>query len=112
YYINKNILDRFNFSYDQNAEVSYFEENNHFIIIHGHYTYINHHKENNLLETLLKQFQNSYESFLDTLDYIGGRYVVVIGNESKVEVYPDATSSRTTYYSEDSILASSHANLL
>src|SRR5699024_3135454 len=49
---------------------------------------------------------------LDTLDFIGGRYVVIVGTENNAEIYTDATAMRSVYYANDYDLVASHFNLL
>lgn len=108
------VSGKFIYYYDENSEKYIYEHDDKFIIIHGHYVYVNINDFNfeNPLEHLLNLYFSDYNSFLDEIDLIGGRYVIVIGNRDNVEVYPDATGARTTYYSENEVIASSHVDLM
>src|SRR5699024_11165918 len=57
-------------------------------------------------------YVSNKETFLDTLDFIGGRYVVIVGTENNAEIYTDATAMRSVYYANDYDLVASHFNLL
>src|SRR5699024_7344834 len=85
------------------------------IIIHGNATFV-HHKINinqsELAQYLLNLFYTNYNDFLNALDFIGGRYAIIIGDKKEVMVYQDATGGRSVYYSLEHNIISSHANLL
>lgn len=49
---------------------------------------------------------------MDVLDFIGGRYVIIIGNKDNVYVYPDAANTRTLYFSKSHNSIASHVYLL
>ena len=115
YYKVKEILNRYYYHYDENSQYNLTSEEDHFIIIHGHYIYLDsdyNEKNDELPGILLEAYKFDYDRFLNLLDYIGGRYIIIIGNKEKVEFYPDATAARTTYYSLKENIASSHVNLI
>lgn len=115
YYDFKSVLHHFEYYYDKETYINLYEDANHFIIIHGHHMHVGKEEciENTLLpKILLNNYINNYPAFIDTLDYIGGRFVVIIGNINKVEVYPDATNSRSTFFLKEKTTLSSHAHLL
>src|SRR5699024_9802757 len=61
---------------------------------------------------LLRNYNSNYTNFLNALDYIAGRYIIIIGNKENVDIYPDATITRTTYYSTEHNVIASHAALI
>lgn len=61
---------------------------------------------------LLEASKNDSSAFLDLLDAVGGRYVVLRGNGSEFQVYNDAMGMRSIYFSPSGGLISSHANLI
>jgi len=115
YYKVKEILNRYYYYYDENSQYNLTSEEDYFIIIHGHYIFLDsdyNEKNDELPGKLLETYKFDYDRFLNLLDYIGGRYIIIIGNKEKVEFYPDATAARTTYYSLKENIASSHVNLI
>lgn len=114
-YRSANILDRYYFYYDKNMSFNHYNESDHFLLIHGHYTYVNPHEkiENSLIaKKLLKNYVNDYEKFLDLLEYLAGRYVVIVGDFENTYFYQDAVGSRSVYYSLTEAIAASHVNLI
>lgn len=115
YFVNKKILGKYNYFTKDDVNKKIYEKNNSFILIHGEFLHIGIEDsipENYLIQKMLDDYLNSYDDFLDTLDYIAGRYVIIIGDTNNVNIYPDATNSRSTYFIEDQICISSHAKLL
>lgn len=51
-------------------------------------------------------------SFLDLLDVLGGRHVVLLGTADGYSLYQDATGMRSVYFSPEAELVGSHAHLL
>ncbi|KKK33962.1 hypothetical protein WN59_10195 [Salinicoccus sediminis] len=114
-YSHLKILDKYNYYFDNIYNPSVYETGNSFIILHGHFVHIGLEENiniNNLANKLLNLFTHDYNEFLDTLDFIAGRYVIIIGNETSIRIYPDATNSRSSYYTTDKLVISSHANLI
>lgn len=109
------INDKYHYSYCKQTKKLIYENEENFIIIHGSATYVHHqniisHEELPLY--LLKLYFENHPEFLNALDYIGGRYAVIVGNKNKVMVYQDATGGRSLYYSMDHDVISSHAHLI
>ena len=69
-------------------------------------------KNENIAQTLSEIFaHNGEESFLDTLDCLGGSYVVILESKDKMELYPDAVTLRGVYYAPKEKVVSSNLNL-
>src|SRR5699024_9118730 len=88
-----------------------FKKDDKFILIHGHFAHVGIKKqfsEKELLHYLLDNYESDYPEFLDTLDYIGGRFIIIIGNTDEVFIFPDATAARTAYYTLDKNIIASH----
>lgn len=51
-------------------------------------------------------------TFLDLLDVLGGRHVILVGDDQGFKLYQDATGMRSVYFSMDALMVSSHALLL
>lgn len=111
-YLHKNILNKYNYYYEEKSSHEVFQTDNAFILIHGHFVFLGQEIEGNLLETLLAAYTNNYNQFLTMLDLLAGRYVIFIHDKFKTLIFPDATASRTTYYSIHTNIACSHVNLL
>src|SRR5699024_7023941 len=89
--------------------------NSNFIIIHGNFVHIGSEtnlSSSELVDYLLIQFNSNYEEFLNTLDFIGGRYAIIIGNNEKVEIFNDASAMRSVFYALDHNIATSHYYLM
>lgn len=110
----KKVVDKFNYYYDESIKPFTFEIDDKFIIIHGHFIYVGEEisTDLDLLSYLLDAYWNDFESYLEILDFIGGRYAVVIGNKNHVEVFQDAAGTRSVYFSTDNNALSSHVHLL
>src|SRR5699024_1620330 len=109
------ILEKYNYYYDKDSRKRIHTDDESFIIIHGLFVHIDP-KQGDITEgspkLLLDMFNKNYGQFLEKLDYLGGRFVIIIGNRDSVYVYPDATGSRTAYYSKEFKSISSNSKLL
>lgn len=115
HYDKKIIQNRYFYYYDVDINPNIYMNEDAFILIHGEFVHVGIEEEmnkNELLEGLLDYYQNNYNKFLDTLDYIGGRFVIFIGDNENVEFYPDAANTRTTYYTTEHNIFSSHVALI
>ena len=115
YYKTELITNNFTYSYDKFSNKIIFKEKDRFIIIHGLFTHIDL-KEGDLTKKspaiLLNLYFEDKEKFLDTLNFLGGRFVIVIGDNNKFEVYPDASSMRTIFYHTDINIIFSHIKMM
>lgn len=116
YYETEKIFSNYYYYYDKYSEKIVHHKNNNFIIIHGLFAHIDS-VEGDITQKspdiLLDLFSNNKNLFLDTLDYLAGRFVIIIGNEISFEVYTDAAGMRSVYYYlEGKSLLGSHINLL
>src|SRR5699024_9510051 len=115
HYSSLKLLDKFYYYYDNNRPPELIEKENNFIIIQGHFVHIgpkNKMDTSELINTLLETYKNNYEEFLTHLDFIGGCYVVIVGDSENIEIYPDANGARTAYYSTENLIAYSHVHLI
>lgn len=109
------VLDNFLYYCNEDCENLFFVKGEKFIVINGHFTHVGVEKDYNneeLLEELLYLYFNYYDEFLNLLDFIGGRYAIIIGNNKSFSVYQDATGARSVYYTLDKNVISSHLNLI
>lgn len=110
------IVDKYNYYFDNIHNPGIYESHSSFIIIHGHFVHIGlDYSINNtdLPSFLLDKYINDYKEFLNTLDFIAGRFVIIIGNNlGNVRIYPDASNTRSSYYTTDKMIISSHVNLI
>ena len=65
-----------------------------------------------IAEILLAELTESQEQFLDALDYLGGRYAMIVEVDGLYRVFHDAHGTRTIYYDLGRRAFSSHAHLL
>ncbi|WP_017548112.1 hypothetical protein [Salinicoccus carnicancri] len=114
-YYEKVLINRYYYYHDKNIDISIFEDDNKFIIIHGEFVHVginDQMSKKEVTETLFNLYQEDYLQFLNLLDFIAGRFVIIIGDDNKVLVYPDATNTRSTYYSENKNILASHVFLI
>lgn len=115
-YYKKNILaNGFIYCHDESIKPALYQCDDNFVLIHGHFTHVGEREaisNNDLPEKLFSLHQERKEDFLDVLDFIGGRYIIIIGCKESISVYPDATACRSLYYSTDCNTISSHVDLL
>ncbi|TVT28883.1 hypothetical protein FO441_00970 [Salinicoccus cyprini] len=109
------LLEKYYYYYDESMTTNILEKQDYFIIIHGDFVHVGINSEMSkqvLLNHLLISYEKNYDEFLDTLDFIGGRFVVIVGNRETVNIYPDATNTRSTYYTTKKNIVASHAFIL
>lgn len=115
YYSQKNILNTYYYYFDNRETPSILVNQSNFIIIHGTFVHIgikDNLTRDDLTELLLDTYVNDYNTFLDTLDFIGGRFAIMIGNDDNVEFYSDASAMRSVYFALNENIVGSHYNLL
>lgn len=105
----------FNYYYDSSIVPYFLQNNNKFIIIHGHFAHVgvtDNISKANILKELLDAYSEDYTKFLDIIDHLGGRYAIIIGSDHEVRVYQDACGCRSVYYATDSNIIASHVHLI
>lgn len=115
YYQSVRILDTFNYYYDSSVIPYFYQNNNSFVIIHGHFAHVSlseNISKDNILKELLNTYNNEYTKFLDIIDYLGGRYAIIVCSNQEVRVYQDACGCRSVYYATDGNIIASHAHLI
>lgn len=65
-----------------------------------------------IAETLHAALVESQEHFLDALDYLGGRFAIIVEVDGLYRVFHDAHGTRTIYYDANRQAFSTHAHLL
>ena len=84
-----------------------------FLLIRGHWALTSLEGEGlPAARYLFERAQSSKEDFEGELDFLSGRYVIVIHLAGKTYVYNDAIGARTVYYSEQERLVASHLHLV
>lgn len=116
YYKHEKLLNKFNLYYDPVYKFNYYTDENNFVYVHGHFKHSQYDSvslsNEELLPRLVDLYVNNYNKFLDILDFIGGRYCIIIGDIDNFEVFQDATGARSVYYSTDNDVISSHLYLI
>jgi hypothetical protein len=67
-----------------------------------------------IIKNLADNYQKSFEKFLNYLDYLSGRFVIILFSKSRSFILNDAAGTRTIFYdiSKESIIISSHSSLI
>lgn len=68
----------------------------------------------NITKELAHRLSKSVDKFLDYLDELSGRFIVVTSKNDKTEVYHDACATRTVFYNKygDSTVIASHSAII
>ena len=70
-------------------------------------------KKSNVAQTLAETFsKQGREKFLDTLDLLAGRFIVILETDSEMKIFPDACAMKTVFYSPKNQVAGSHLDLV
>lgn len=115
YYETELIINDFTYSYDKHSNKKILIKQDRFIIIHGLFTHIDLKKgniTNESPELLLNLYFEDKEKFLDSLNFLGGRFVIIVGDAKDFEIYPDASAMRTVFYHKDINIICSHIKML
>lgn len=85
-----------------------------FVLIRGHWADVHDdvNQDQPVAERLLHRLLTSDEAFFAYLDQLGGRFVIITRQASRVRVFHDPLGLRTVYYPADAAMACSHVNLL
>lgn len=114
-YIQQTITNKYFFAYDNRMNSNIRIEGDKFLIIHGEFVHVGENfkfTHKGVMEYLFKNYFENHALFLDVLDFLAGRYVIIIGDKDGVYVYPDASNTRTTYFSVERNILSSHVYLI
>lgn len=115
YYSKRIMLEKYHYYFDERELSSIYTEDTHFLIIHGNFVHVGIEENisnDKLAKYLLQSYKSNYNQFLDTLDFIGGRFAIIIGSKDNVEIFQDATAMRSVYYTLDQNIIASHYNLI
>lgn len=94
-------------------EVVLVEEDHQWVLVHGLCLHAGVDEvEVSPAEHLARMAALGEREFLEALDFLGGRYVVLLGDNHGFRVFNDATGMRSVYFSTDASLVASHLQLL
>lgn len=102
------------FAYDE-SRLPQFEEagNGSWVLVYGTCYWLgDDYRDASVTDKLLTSATKSKDAFLDALDMLTGRHVIVFGTRDELEIYSDATGARSIYYSREHQSVCSHARLL
>lgn len=102
----------FEFLYDPSRRISSCISGEDFVIVYGNWANGNYSVEDEpeIADHLFKSALDSISSFEQELDYLTGRYVIVIRINGNLNIYRDGFG-RSIYYGSLESIASSHLNL-
>lgn len=109
------VCDKYYYAFDDKLKENFIEKDGKFLIIHGEFIHIgidNQYTNQGLTERLFSAYFFDHNVFLELLDFIAGRFVIIIGDLNDVKIYPDASNSRSNYYSITKNAVASHVSLL
>lgn len=115
HFTSKCILNNYTYIYDELSHYRIYEHDNQFIIIHGLFIYLDLDRGNlteKSCEILMEQYFRDKNEFLESLNFCGGRFTIIIGTKNNFEVYTDASAMRTVYVEVEKNIVTSHINLL
>ena len=100
--------------YDKEVSVALAQEGTKWILLFGLAVDIEDGTSDNekIVEILLNRLSVNELEFHERLDWISGRYMIVYSDGDSVKVVNDATGMRTVFYSKESNIIASHAELL
>lgn len=72
-----------------------------------------HMDANDVLKKIINYMSVSDdEGLYDYLDWLGGRFIIIFGNDNKKTLLQDATGMRSAYYHEEKCLVASHYGII
>ncbi|WP_256840120.1 hypothetical protein [Ornithinimicrobium faecis] len=84
-----------------------------FLILHGHAVDVRSPEGHPVLaQRLALLHRESQHDFLEALDYIAGRWVIIVGDSERTKIFHDAHGLRSVYYHTEDNVVSSHAHLV
>lgn len=98
---NKRELSNSFFFYDDEVELTEYSQGEKTVFILGYILDIKNHNKNS--EEIAKNIhllfhEDKKNEFYNYLDYLNGRYIIMVDTGSNLEIYTDATSSRPIFY--------------
>ncbi|MGQ1836893.1 hypothetical protein ACT4S2_00350 [Kocuria turfanensis] len=108
------IIDAWHFAHDPIREpaLAVDEATGRFVLVHGTCFAVGDEDAADVTPWLLAKCLRSEGEFLDALDVLAGRHVVVTGDPTSATIYQDAAGARSVYYSPAARLVASHAHLV
>ncbi|MBD2761402.1 hypothetical protein IEE92_02350 [Kocuria sp. cx-116] len=89
------------------------QDDNRWVLVHGMCLYAGpDQRKMSPAERLAEAAALGDTEFLDMLDVLGGRHIVLLGNKDGFSLYQDAIGMRSVYFSTSAEILTSHANLL
>ncbi|MGV0379123.1 hypothetical protein [Corynebacterium lehmanniae] len=84
-----------------------------FLLIRGHWSLTSPKGEGkDTASYLLARAQDDLDKFHEELEYLSGRYVILVGLSGKTYLYNDTLGARTVYYSVENRIVASHLRIL
>ena len=119
-YVTKQINEVFRIAHDSGYPVSIAEKNNVYCVLIGivldtkSFTLDRQLIINNILNMIAGDAANAFKNddFLEYLDYLNGRYCIVLIKNDSMYVINDATGMRAVFYHDSLNIIASHSNLL
>lgn len=115
YYSKRKIVNKYNYYYDEQSESRVYKLNGNFIIIHGLFAHIDLDEGDISSESpqyLMNLYLENRDEFYEALDFLAGRFVLIIGDKLNFEVFTDAGGMRTVFYVQGENTVGSHLNFL
>lgn len=108
------VADAWHFAHDpvRAPAVAVDEATGRFVLVHGTCFAVGDEDVADVAGWLLAKWIRSDGEFLDALDVLAGRHVVVTGDSTAATLYQDAVGARSVYYSPEARLVASHAHLV
>ena len=101
-------------TYDGRNECEYVTFQNAWVLVLGTVmdTLSYHMDTRKIAATIAQKFLLGEDILYDYLDYLGGRHLIVYGNEKNAYLVQDATGMRSACYHRHSLLVASHYNII
>ena len=119
YFITKNVNLKYSISFDKDYQVHINNDDKSYVIVIGiAIDTLNNTLDVSQISKNVKTFLNESGNIrnninlLNYLDYLGGRFCLIIGNKDNVYVFNDACGMRSVFYHSNLCILSSHYNLL
>lgn len=88
-------------------------DGDHWVLVHGLCLYAGEdERDMTPAQRLAEAAASDESSFLELLDELGGRHIVLLGHSHSFSLYQDASGMRSVYFSSEADLVTSHVHLL